>query len=122
MKVSALTLLISNVNCLLDSGKYAEISIDDVHQAIEGEGILRFLKSRCGDDIDLSLYLKSNTYGDFEALYEAAMQAIYNAYAGDERKKWGVEKSGLCLILAWTNQMVQNGGFLQTDEKLTWDD
>lgn len=122
MRVSALTLLILHVNSLIDSGKYADISINDVHQAIEGNGVLRFLKSRCGADIDLSLHLDSGVYGDFEALYETGIESIYGGYAGQERRKWGVEHSGLCLILAWTNELVQNGGFLQTDEKLSWDD
>lgn len=44
MKVSVLTLLILNINSLIDSGKYADISISDVHSRIEGNGVLRFLK------------------------------------------------------------------------------
>jgi len=118
MQVTALTLLILHVNSLIDSGKYADASINDVHQAIEGGGVLRFLKARCGADIDLSVYLESTTYGDFEKSFEGEMDSIYGGYAGQERRKWGVEKSGLCLILAWTNEIVQRGELMSSGEKL----
>lgn len=122
MQVSALTLLILHVNSLIDSGKYANISIADVHAAIEQKRVLRLLKDRCGSDIDLSLHLDSTTYGDFEELYEAEMDSIYGGYGGQERRKWGVEKSGLCMILAWTNEIVQRGEFMSSGERLTWRD
>lgn len=122
MKVSALTLLILQVNSLIDSGKYSDISIKDVHNAIEEKGVLRLLKARCGSDIDLSLHLESDAYGNFEELYEAEMESIYGGYGGQERRKWGVENSGLCMILGWTNEIVQRGEFMSSGEQLTWRD
>ena len=109
MKINALTLLILQVNSLIDSGKYQNISISDVHGAIEGDGVLNFLKERVGSDIDLSIHLSSKAYGDFAGFYEEQMASIYGGYAGQERRKWGVENSGLCLILAWTNEIIQQG-------------
>lgn len=44
MKVTALTLLILHINSLIDSGKYNDITISDVHTAIENRGLLRFIK------------------------------------------------------------------------------
>lgn len=108
MKVSALTLLILHLNALVDSGKYNDISIPDIHRAIEGKRVLRFLKERVGQDIDLSIHL-SNTWGDFEAFYEEKLSDIYGGYAGNERRKWGVQNLGLCLLIAWTNEIVQQG-------------
>jgi hypothetical protein len=110
MKVSALTLLVLHVNSLVDSGKYNDISIKDVHKAIEGKRVLRFLQERCGSDIDLSVHLESNTYGNFEDFYERRIGETFGGYAGQERRKWGVENLGLCLILAWTNEIIQRGG------------
>lgn len=51
--------------------------------------------------------------GDFERAYEEKMNQIYNAYAGDERRKWGVQNLGLCLVLAWTNEIIQWGEGVQ---------
>jgi hypothetical protein len=113
MKVSALTLLILHVNSLIDSGKYNDITIEDIHRAIEGKRVLRFLKERAGSDVDLSIHLDSKAYGSFESYYEAQLESIYGGYAGQERRKWGVENSGLCLVLAWTNEIIQQGQNLE---------
>lgn len=114
MKVTALTLLVLNINSLIDSGEYSDIRIKDIHEAIEGKRVLRFLQERAGKDIDLSLHLDSNVYGNFESYYEAYLENIYGGYAGQERRKWGVENSGLCLLVAWTNEIIQQG------ENLNW--
>ena len=113
MKVTALTGLILQINKVIDSGKYNDISISEVHNAIDSKRLLRFIKEKCGKDIDLSIYLESRAYGDFETYYEEKINQIYNAYAGDERRKWGVENLGLCLVLAWTNEIIQWGEGLQ---------
>lgn len=109
MDVTALTLLILRINSLIDSGKYNDITISDVHAAIESKELLRFIKNKCGSDIDLSIHLDSTVYRDFESFYEQRINQIYGGYAGDERRKWGVENFGLCLILAWTNEIIQMG-------------
>ncbi len=112
MKVSALTLLILHLNAVVDSGKYNDISIDEVHRAIEGKRVLQYLKERVGNDIDLSVHL-SNTWGNFEDFYETKLNDIYGGYAGNERRKWGVENLGLCLLIAWTNEIIQQGEGLE---------
>lgn len=113
MKVTALTLLILQVNSLIDSGKYNDISISEVHAAIESKRLLRFLKKRCGPDIDLSIHLESTAYGNFEEFYEERINQIYGGYAGDEGRKWGIINLGLCLILAYTNEIIQLGTGLE---------
>lgn len=113
MKVSALTSLILQINSLIDSGKYNDITIDNIHGAIKKKKVLQFLKDRAAPDIDLSIYLDADTYGDFEPYYETKINEIYGGYAGRERKKWGIENSGLCLILAWTNEIIQQGEDLE---------
>jgi len=109
MNVSALTLLILQVNKLVDSGNYDEITIGDIHMAIEKKKLLRYLKEKAGQDIDLSVHLDSNAFGNFEEYYENEMNIFYNTYAGEESRKWGVKKRGLSLVIAWTNEIVQQG-------------
>lgn len=107
MQVTALTGLILQINKAIDSGKYNDIKISDIHNAIESQRLLRFLKEKCGKDIDLSIHLNSTAYGDFEKFFEEKISQIYNAYAGDERRRWGIQNLGLCLVLAWTNEIIQ---------------
>lgn len=98
-----------HINSLIDSGKYNDIAVSDVQVAIKNKGLLRFIKKRCGSDIDLSIHLESTIYGDFESFYEQQINQTYGGYAGDERRKWGIENLGLCLVLAWTNEIIQSG-------------
>ena len=111
MRISALTSLIFQVNSLIDTGQYTDISIKDVHQAIEKKQVLRFLDAQCGADIDLSLLLGAGDNDGFEDSYEAGLDEIYGGYAGQERRKFGVEKSGLCLVVAWTVELIQRSDF-----------
>ncbi|OBY36368.1 hypothetical protein PR729_13705 [Providencia rettgeri] len=60
MKGSLVTSLIIHLNSLIDSGKYQDISIQQVHSAIENKTLLQFIKSKCGNDIDLSVHSMKN--------------------------------------------------------------
>lgn len=113
MKVTELTLLILKINSLIDSGRYDDISIKDIHTAIENKKVLRFLRERAERNIDLCIHLDTSTYGNFETDYEQKLNDIYCAYVGKERRKWGVERLGLCLLLAWTNEIIQQGQNLE---------
>lgn len=115
MNATYLTLLILQINKVVDSGNYRAITIDQIHAAIEQKKLLRFIKESCGKDIDLSMQLSDS--GNFEAEFEERIYRIYSAYAGNESRKWGVKNSGLCLALAWTNEIIQIH-FSQSDEAI----
>ena len=108
LTVTAFTLLVMKLNMLLDTGKYDGITIEEMHKHIDDRSVLRWLKETCGDDIDLSS-LSSTTYGNFEELYSNYLQNMSGGYAGDERRRWGVENRGICFLLAWTNEAIQQG-------------
>lgn len=109
IKLTALTLLILELNHLIDSGKYNNISIEDAHKAIEQKRIIPYLKETTNGDSDFSLYGEDGTYSGFVEYYHEQMYQIYGGYAGNERRKWGIENFGLCLLLAWTNEIIQQG-------------
>lgn len=109
VKLQVLTLLILEINHLIDTGRYNDISISDIYREIEKGSVLRFLKEKAGSDIIiLGSLLEPDTYPNFEQYYSEQLQQLYNAYGGDERK-WGVNNLGLCLLLAWTNEIIQHG-------------
>jgi len=109
IKLTALTFLILEYNHLIDSGKYNSISIDDIHEAIKKKRIIPYLREITSSDSDFSFYDKNGPYSNFVEYYHEQMNQILEGYAGQERRKWGVEKSGLCLLLAWTNEIIQQG-------------
>lgn len=109
MNHRSLTYLILELNSMLDSGKHDRIGLAEVKKHIDDGTILRFIRKRGGKDIDLSILLDTTTYGNFEEYYVGGLQAILDGYGGNERRKWGVEKKGLCLLIAWTNEIIQQG-------------
>lgn len=109
VKLTALTLLILELNSLIDSKRYDDISIDEVYDWIDEESILPSLRERTGTDSDLSVYGAEGPYSNFSKFYHEEMKQLAGGYAGDHRRKWGVENLGLCLLLAWTNELIQGG-------------
>ena len=53
MKTTALTYLILSINALIDSGEYDDVTIGEVHEAVERRGALQLLKERARWKIDL---------------------------------------------------------------------
>ena len=101
MMASKLTYLINELNSALDSGAYDEIPMREASHHIEIGDVVPWLKIRV-PEMDLSLLSDS----DIDE-YHASLFDIYGGYAGRERRKWGVERRALCLLLAWTNEIVQ---------------
>jgi len=108
-KLTRLTLLILEYNHLLDTRKYDYITIEDIHREIKNGTVLRYIAKEAADEVDLSMYLDGEESSNFVSQYAQQLQSIYGGYAGQERRKWGVENLGLCLLIAWTNEIIQTG-------------
>ncbi len=118
IKLNRLTLLILEYNHLLDTGKYNHITIDDIHREIKKGTVLRYIAETAAGDADLSLYLDVKDELGFEQQYAKHLQSIHGGYAGQERRKWGVGNLGLCLLIAWTNEIVQQGSGWHPNENV----
>ncbi len=107
-KLQLLTLLILQYNHLIDSDKFT-ISIDEIHKQIESQNVIPFLEDLTNGDSDFSMFTTEGPYLEYIKFYNEQLLQIYDGYAGDENRRWGVEKDGLCLLVAWTNELVQQG-------------
>jgi hypothetical protein len=96
-----LTYTILELNAALDTGKYDDIPMQEASQHIEAGDVIPWLQSKV-PDVDLSALT-----GEAANEYQSALADIYGGYAGNERRKWGVERRALCLLIAWTNELVQ---------------
>jgi hypothetical protein len=106
MKLVNLTYAILEVNGALDTGNHDDLSVSEVTTHIQKGDIFEFLATRLGSDVDLSLLEPT-----IRTEITAALQDIEAAYGGRERRKWGVEHRGLCLMIAWLNELVQQRQF-----------
>jgi hypothetical protein len=109
IKLTALTTLIFELNSLIDSGKFKHVTIDDVYAVIRDKRIIPFLDELTNGHGTIGFFQGDGPYSSFVDYYHDRMEQMHNAYSGNHRRKWGVENFGLCLLLAWTNELVQQG-------------
>ncbi len=101
MELSKLTYIVFELNSVLDSGAGDDIPIEEAKFHIGAGDTIPWLRERF-QEIDLSLLS-----GDDISEYQAGLSDIEGAYEDSERRKWGVERRALCLLIAWTNELVQ---------------
>lgn len=118
VQLHAITMITRNLVHLIDTGKYAEITIGEIHGHIEAETILDFVSSLEGAE-ELKGAMQGGLWQGFVSFYTKSLKSIYYGYAGDERRRWGIENSGICLLLAWTNEIVQMGSGWHPNENLS---
>jgi hypothetical protein len=109
IKLTMLTILILEVNHLIDTGKYNNISIEDVENEILKETLIQYLANISQGDSDFSPFISSGVYNEYVKRFNKELKGLCEVSAGEERRKWGIEKTGLCLVIAWTNEIIQRG-------------
>ena len=109
VKLTAATALILEINSLIDSKQFDDLTIDEVYEWIKNKHVIPSLAERAKGHVDLSGYSADGPYQNFVGFYHEQMKRFYDAYGGDHGKKWDVENLGLCLLLAWTNELIQQG-------------
>ena len=107
MRLINLTNLIIQLNKLIDTGKYTWISPRDVKQYVETGEIFRYIADRGKADIDLSFL-----NGDIETEIATELRNVLIVNGGKEARNWGVVNSGLCLLLASVNELIQLGTWI----------
>ena len=114
VKLTAITLLILELNSLIDSRRFDDVTIDEVCEWIKNKNVISSLAGRAEGYVDLSAYGVDGPYQNFAEFYHEQLKRIYDAYGGGS--KWGVENLGICLLLAWTNELIQQGSGWHPDE------
>ncbi len=100
MRMTRLTFLAFQLNYLLDRGYYAP-SVEEVKEQIKNKKLFDYLKAKCRDDyLDLSLLDdtdRKELLEEFEGLADNV----------DEDRKMGIQKNGICLLLAYVIELIQ---------------
>jgi hypothetical protein len=104
MKLSSLTVIGFETNAVLDSAPGTKISFNDIHDAAERKQLVQFLAERFGDEADLSLLLSDPV--ELAEVNNALCDAAC-ALQGRERKKVGIVRNGLGLMIAIVLEAIQ---------------
>jgi len=102
LRLSSITNFIFAVNSAHDTGRHNDIDVEDVWELIEKSGLLTFLSEQLGRDADFSL-LTETEQGE---LFEAALKPYTNTAVPED---WGIERNGLCLLIAMAAELIQTG-------------
>lgn len=100
MSITTLTFIAFYLNAAMDSGRYDDLLIGEIKKEIENGTIFDFLRQRLGNDLDFSILRKTD-----EAELLAEWQDILMAV--NERRKMGIEKRGLTLLIAYLLEGIQ---------------
>ena len=85
MHLSYYAHFITELSAVIDSGKYQNITVNDVLRGIEGENLISWLKSKLKDDIDLSFFEEN------AELAQKLNQELLELYEGYSGTKWGIK-------------------------------
>lgn len=93
------TILGFHLNAMLDRGK--TLAIEEVHEHVDAGDVLEWLADEfAADYFDISLYRP-----DDRAVVVELFQGLRNTM--DSRRKMGVEHNGLCLLVGYCFEGVQ---------------
>ena len=93
------TLLGFSLNSIIDRGEV--LDIHETRKAINEERIFPWLKDKYGQDVDISLYSDSDLR-EINDLFANLNNVV------DAESKFGIKRNGLCLLLAYCIEGIQN--------------
>lgn len=100
MRITSLTFLAFYLNSALDTGKYSDVSFDEVAKHIEEGTIFEFLAARLSGDIDLSIFDEASKKELIEE-WQDILAAV------SARRKFGIQNNGICLLVAYLLEGIQ---------------
>jgi hypothetical protein len=100
--ISSLTSVLFGLSALLDTGECDDISVQDVKQhALRGD-LIAFLYEQ--GDFDTGVTKSNREFADW---YSAKIRDLCDVV--DERRKYGIENRGVCLLISYTAELIQQG-------------
>lgn len=87
------------LNSIIDNGGF--IDLDIVKNEIENRTIFNYLRRSFGEELDVSLYTDEEIKEIEDYFYNLDNVA-------DSRRKFGIEKNGICLLVAYCFNALQN--------------
>ena len=107
--VGNLTNVIFVLSSIADSGTNDDISIDEAKQHIEAGDLWDYIGKIGGKGYLSYEILSEPHWAEFRAWYLEGMQSQKRSMDGRERRKYGIENRGLCLLISYTAEIIQEG-------------
>jgi hypothetical protein len=98
--------LITQLNALVDTGQFDNISLSDVHPHANARDTLEWLKSLAGQNL---IHRSTGTPALGRGSSRTSMTSLRARRAAWMTHAIGLRNRGLCLLIAWTNGLLQQG-------------
>ncbi len=107
--LSMLCLLGRQVNAAIEKGHGNKISFNDVYKGLEEKNLFELLDEKLPGVLDLSFFLERNKGASLkqrDGLLNALSDVAFGM-EGDEKDKYGIQSSGLSLLMAYILEAIQ---------------
>ncbi len=104
LKLSFLTAFIFDLCTAIDRNMHGLISAEEVKDRIATGDLFPYLERRIGKTPGIGTFLKDPKLADD---FIAKLRDISEEYGGVARRKWGIENNGICLLIVWTAEIIQ---------------
>lgn len=104
--ISYLAMVLFGLSQMLDSGKHDEITLDEVKEHARSGDLIKFLEKRNGGSFAMGVHKSNN---DFAAWYQRKILDNIDAMDSRERRKYAIKNRGLCLLISYTAEIIQQG-------------
>jgi hypothetical protein len=100
-----LTYFLMEINAALDTGHYEDVTIKEIVYHLDQGDIVEFLGQRLVGDVNLS-YFEEDNEKSFELNNQ--LYKVFLANENQEYENFGVQNNGLCLLIAYITEIMQN--------------
>lgn len=110
-RLSMLSFFGFEVNSAIEKGHGNTISFSDVYKGLEERNLFELLDRKLTGILDFSLFLECDEESSLEQR-NGILNALSDAASGmegREKKKYGVESSGLSLLIAYIFEAIKQG-------------
>ena len=104
--MASMAMILFGLSILADSGKTDDVTIEEVKAHARSGDLIEFLAEK-GGGMFASDFLKTPSQREFKAWYIAQIRDNCDAMDGRERRKYGIKNRGICLLISYTAEIIQ---------------
>jgi len=108
LRLSSLTYVLFVSLAAIDKGLASQVTFDDFYRGLDAGTLFDDIQTKLGHDIDLSLL---TSQPDQKKPFLEMLESARAALEGRERRKTGIERSGLVLLCSYITEIIQQYGW-----------
>lgn len=112
LRLSTLTLIAFNINWAIEEGHGSQVSFDEIYSWLKEGKILERLNNKISDVFDFSQY---PTGSDQAIAFNSVIHNVAGGLEGRERRKIGIKRNGLSLLLAFIIEAIQQKQWVMSE-------